>query len=380
MAEILGVGLTHYPPLAWPDRHMADILRWTLADPDIPADRKDETGWPEPMRAEYGVDGGEVSAAGHRAAILDGLRRARAAIDEFRPDVVLVWGDDQYENFKEECIPPFSVLALEDTKVQPHLNPFMGRPNVWGEDEGTTVTLPGARAIGKHLVTALLDEGFDMAYSYTLRSEAAANGGIGVGAPHPRAGMPGGQGPGAMSTVKFPHAFLNTVLYLDYDRTGWDLPILPVAINCYGRHVITRHGGLARFADAVPPDAADPPSPSPARCFDLGRAVARVLAASPWRVVLTASSSWSHAFLTDSTWRLYPDIPADRRLYQALVDGDFDAWRRTPLHAIEDAGQQEMLNWFCLLGAVSELGLPLDWSTFVETWVFNSNKCFAVWR
>jgi hypothetical protein len=351
MAEILGVGLTHYPPLAWPDRHMADILRWTLADPDIPADQKDESGWPDPMRAEYGVDGGEASAAGHRAAILDGLRQARAAIDAFRPDVVLVWGDDQYENFKEECIPPFSVLALEDTKVQPHLNPFMGRPNVWGEDEGTIVTVPGARAIGKYLVAALLDEGFDMAYAYKGRDGE-----------------------------RFPHAFLNTVLYLDYDRTGWDRPILPVAINCYGRHVITRRGGLARFADALPADQADPPSPSPARCFDLGRAIARVLAASPWRVALTASSSWSHAFLTDSTWRLYPDIPADRRLYQALVDGDFDAWRQTPLHAIEDAGQQEMLNWFCLLGAVSELRLSLDWSTFVDTWVFNSNKCFAVWR
>jgi hypothetical protein len=39
-----------------------------------------------------------------------------------------------------------------------------------------------------------------------------------------------------------------------------------------------------------------------------------------------------------------------------------------------------MLNWFCLLGAVSELGLQLEWSAFVETEVFNSNKAFAEFR
>ena len=39
-----------------------------------------------------------------------------------------------------------------------------------------------------------------------------------------------------------------------------------------------------------------------------------------------------------------------------------------------------MLNWFCLPGAMRELGMPLDWSSFVVTDVFNSNKCFAVYR
>ena len=36
MAEILGLGLTHYPPLCVPDADMAGILRWTLQDPAIP--------------------------------------------------------------------------------------------------------------------------------------------------------------------------------------------------------------------------------------------------------------------------------------------------------------------------------------------------------
>ena len=59
--------------------------------------------------------------------------------------------------------------------------------------------------------------------------------------------------------------------------------------------------------------------------------------------------------------------------------GDFGAWRATPLTAIEDAGQQELLNWFALAGAMEELGARLEWSEFAETHVFNSNKVFAVY-
>jgi hypothetical protein len=104
-----------------------------------------------------------------------------------------------------------------------------------------------------------------------------------------------------------------------------------------------------------------------------------VLKESPWRVALIASSSWSHAFLCDATWRLRPDTPADRRLYEAMRAGDYDAWRATPLKAVEDAGQQEVLNWFALAGAMESLGARLEWSEFVETHVFNSNKVFAVY-
>jgi hypothetical protein len=32
---------------------------------------------------------------------------------------VLIWGDDQYENFKEDIVPAFSVLAYEDMTITP---------------------------------------------------------------------------------------------------------------------------------------------------------------------------------------------------------------------------------------------------------------------
>jgi hypothetical protein len=151
-------------------------------------------------------------------------------------------------------------------------------------------------------------------------------------------------------------------------------------VNCYGRLAVSRRGGMARFApdDGIPP--LDPPGPTPRRCMNVGRAAARAAAASDLRVALVASSSWSHGFLHDRGWRMYPDHAADRAFYDALVAPGHEAWHAATLENIEQSGQQEMLNWFCLVGAVEEAGLELEWSSYVETHVFNSNKCFAVFR
>ncbi|GIT02341.1 MAG: hypothetical protein CM1200mP27_09660 [Chloroflexota bacterium] len=71
------------------------------------------------MRAEWGEDEGYTSALHHREKLIDGFRRLRYEIDAFNPDVVLVWGDDQYENFKEDIIPAFCVMAYEEFECQP---------------------------------------------------------------------------------------------------------------------------------------------------------------------------------------------------------------------------------------------------------------------
>jgi hypothetical protein len=81
--------------------------------------------------------------------------------------------------------------------------------------------------------------------------------------------------------------------------------------------------------------------------------------------------------LCDRTWRLHPDTPADRRLYRAFVEGDWATWRQVGLDDIEAAGQQELLNWFVLAGAMEQAEAALTWSTFVETGIFNTNKVFA---
>jgi hypothetical protein len=344
MGEILGLGISHWPRLGQRNQDMAFWLRRTLQDPEIPAALKDPANWTELARYEWGDDEGVARAQEHRDAMLAGLRRVRSALDAFAPDAVIVWGDDQYENFREDVIPAFCVLAYQDDQL---CKPFGGAPNAWGEGKETSFIVKAAPQIAKSLATGMLEEGFDIAYAYKPLH------------------FPG-----------LPHAFINAVLYLDYDRRGFPYPVIPFQVNCYGRYVISHRGIGFPYAEAAVP--LDPPAPSPARCFDLGRAVARVMAKSPHRVALVASSSWSHAFLCDRTKHLWPDIPADRKLYDALVSGNWEIWRSRPLAEIELSGQHELLNWFCLFGAMTELSHVVSWSEFVETYVFNSNKVAAI--
>ena len=75
MGEILGLGLTHYPPLVGRDENMAAILRTILRDPGLPERYRDPANWPAPMRREYGDDGGTASAAAHRATLVRHFRQ-----------------------------------------------------------------------------------------------------------------------------------------------------------------------------------------------------------------------------------------------------------------------------------------------------------------
>jgi hypothetical protein len=346
MGAILGLGVTHVPLLAGRDEDMARILRRVLQDPALPETLRRPGNWPEPMRREWGDDEGLAAARRHREALVAWFRKARHALDRFGPDLVLIWGDDQYENFKEDVIPPFCVLAYDAIEHRPWADARW--PNVWDEPRDTAFAYKGHRAAAKRLATGLIESAFDVAYAYRPLH-------------HPLG-----------------HAFMNTLLFLDYDRQGFPYPVVPFQVNCYGRRVIAQRGGLAGLAAMATAEDLDPPSPSPARCFDLGRASARLLSASPWRVAVIASSSWSHAFLTPKHHLLYPDVEADRRMYDRLRTADYEAWRETPLAAIEDSGQQEMLNWMCLAGAMAELGRRACETDLVETYLFNSSKCFAV--
>jgi hypothetical protein len=328
---------------------MAGILRTVLKDPGLPERYRDPASWPEAMQREYGDDGGTASAKVHRESLVNHFRHARKLLDDFRPEVVVIWGDDQHENFTEDLIPPFCVQAYDQVEARHRARDSAA--NVWGEGPDKVFRINGHREAGKYLARRLLEQGVDMPYSYKpLHHQGLA------------------------------HAFLNTVLYLDYDRVGFPYPVVTFQVNCYGRRVIAQRGGRGSLANPLSDADLDPPSPTPKRCMEVGAAAARAMRESPWRTALIASSSWSHAFLTDKNHQLYPDIPADRALYEALRIGDYETWRQRPLADIEASGQQEMLNWYMLAGAMEALGRKPDECEFVETWSFNSNKCFAVFH
>ena len=95
MAEILGLGMTHYTGLRFDDEGMSIFLRRTLEGSDVPAGMKDPANWPRPMREEWADDMGAAAAAVHRKRHWDAFTRMKREIDAFAPDFVVMWGDDQ---------------------------------------------------------------------------------------------------------------------------------------------------------------------------------------------------------------------------------------------------------------------------------------------
>jgi len=353
MGRILGLGITHYPGLAFKG-NLSSRINMMFADPELPEHLRSLENWPEPMRRQWADDQGQAHSDEQRQLLISEFRRQRAELDEFNPDLVVLWGDDQYENYREDCVPAFSVQAYDQVDIHPWSKEHSGGrgQNSWDEPEDRSFTIHGHREFGKYLANSLIHNGFDIAYSYK---------------PLHAHGMG--------------HAFVNSVLYMDWDRQGFDYPVVPCTVNSYGRALIRHHGRpqTPTAAKELEGDE-DPPGPQPWRCFQLGGAIARAAAASPWKVALIASSSWSHSFLVDKHGRMYPDVESDKRMFDALVEGDWDVWKNVNIEEAEDRGHHELLNWFCLAGAMSELDRKPDYAVFHESWITNSDRVFATFR
>jgi hypothetical protein len=211
MGEIIGIGCPHGPQPGLTDETMANnYFRVNLASEKTPARWKDPASWPPEMRGEWGEDEGVSSAREHRAEALKGYRQAREAIDRFNPDFVLIFGDDQYENFKEDLLPPFCVYALDEFPLPGGWGARRYRPG--GLNLGTPLerpplqtTVKGSKRIGTWLANSLLRRGIDVPCSWKLGHLEALG-----------------------------HAFTRTVDYLDWDRTGFPYAIVPFHVSCYG--------------------------------------------------------------------------------------------------------------------------------------------------
>ena len=118
MGEILGIGVTHYPGLIQPDEAMAGLLEPHAeqrpgargAEGPGALARADAQGMGRPARRRQGAP----RPAGRR------LPQGRKALDAFDPDFVLIWGDDQYENFREDGVPSFCVFACDEIESRPY--------------------------------------------------------------------------------------------------------------------------------------------------------------------------------------------------------------------------------------------------------------------
>jgi hypothetical protein len=353
VAEILGLGLSHFGGFMFSDEEMSSRIKARLEDGSLPAHLDRPSKWPAGMRDEWGNDEGASFARRHREQYFQGLGRVRAALDDFQPDVVIIFGDDQYECFREDLVPSYCVFVGDEFQSKPYLRARGlggGTPNIWNDPFDLVIRTPGAGDVARYILSGLLERDFEPAYSYRL--------------PH---------------QDYLGHAFTNTLMFLDHQRKGWNYPIIPFAINAYGSSLIRAKGGkVEKGAPAAGERQPDPPAPSPRRCMDIGRALAQIIAPSPWRVALVATASFSHAFLTAKNDFFFPDMASDRQRHAELAQGKYANWRKLTIPVLEDAGQHELVNWCPMIGAMEELDQTPSYCELMESYLMNSNKCVAI--
>lgn len=310
MAEIvLGIASSHGPLLGSPAE---DILKH--ADRDINSKAHlDLDG--APLTYQELLDKADPALAeelrpeivtARSADCQAGIVRLGAALEEARPDAVIVVGDDQHEQFLEDNQPAILIYSGESIENGVSTLPETA-PAYWKKarsqyhEAERAKNYPVASGLACHLTESLVLAGFDISHSEKL----------------PR---PTGEG----HAYGFVHHRL---------MTGYMAPIVPVMLNTY-----------------YPPN-----QPTPMRCFSLGQELARAVRAWPEdiRVAVIASGGLSH-FTVD------PDL--DRKVMDGFLTCDGDVLGKIPLGRL-NSGNSEIRNWIAVAGA-SE-GLTPKWHDYI---------------
>jgi len=87
----------------------------------------------------------------------------RKKVEAYRPDVVIVVGDDQHENLIDDNMPPFTIFMGAEVEASVSLR-YLNQP----KSENRTRYRVDAK-LAEALINGLMDEGFDPAYSKQTR-------------------------------------------------------------------------------------------------------------------------------------------------------------------------------------------------------------------
>ena len=267
----------------------------------------------------------EARQSGFAAESSDEQKRAhfdaaQRALDELaerfaqtRPDVTLIFGNDQQEIFRDACraaftiyrgetIPNGPISAEAKARLEPGLEVALG-----GHSPPIATSYPGAPEIAQHLIDALLDREFDVAVSSRVPLDGPESAGI-------------------------PHAFGFVYRRLMRDAPP---PSVPIFTNV-----------------GVPPNR-----PRLARILAFGHAVAAAVAALPadLRVVAIATGGLTHFTV---------DEPFDREVLAALGSGNEDAMRSFP-EAYFEGNTSEIKSWFALAAAMNDFGMRMQLVDYV---------------
>jgi len=317
MAEVVvGIGTSHSPQLSIRASDWDHLLKKDQTDP-----RLDYTSLLK--RAKPGLEA-ELTPEKFRQrdeACLTAVEDLGGALKNSRADVVVVFGDDQQEQFHDENMPTF---AIYHGKTLPVVKDNKHRPSGWKDAERrgwaeTAEQYDTAHELANHLIRALVDAEFDIARCNKLREE------IGVG-----------------------HAF--SFLYRRI-LPGGKLPMVPVMVNTY-----------------YPPN-----QPTPKRCYAFGRAVRKAIESwkSDQKVAIMASGGLSHVVI---------DEEIDAMTIDGLKNKKPEMLFKLPRERLR-GGTSEILNWVALAGAMEDR--KLKYFEYVTTYrspaATGCGMAFAYW-
>lgn len=333
MAKIVaGIGMSHSSLVVTPEPEM--WLAHQTIDKRHPhlRDKQGNLVTYEQLAALQGVHREQESSPEYLGAQIEltvaAVARLRKELAELKPDVVIVYGDDQ-EELHTYDIPALAIYYGETLKMGTSMR-FATYEEVLGDVSAMMRgyamdahhEFPGHEPLATHLIRSLVDQGFDV----SATRDVPDNSEIGLG-----------------------HAFgiMQTNLL---ERPG-AVPMIPVLVNTYW-----------------------PPNQMPvSRSYDLGLAIGKAVESFPedLRVAVVASGGLSH-FTTDEV--------LDKRVLGACREHDEAA-----LRAIDPAqlngGSSEIRNWIATAAACKDL--TVRWDEYIPVYRTNIGTgiglAFALW-
>lgn len=310
MAKIvLGMWTTHGPMLSTTPE------QWMLR---VPADRANRAhsfkgvkyGFDElvELRKHEGLE--EKSSLAERtrrhAACRVAVEKMADIFAKVKPDVAVIFGNDQQELFTEALMPAFtvfngaSVWNQPSTQEQIPLHPPGIHEAEAGHKPPVYTEYPVHRELANHLIGDLVADGFDITRATQLpRHQDHWHSGIG-------------------------HAFGFIYRQIMRDMV---IPNVPIVTNTF-----------------FPPN-----QPTARRCFDLGRSVGNSIA--QWkpdaRIAIFGSGGMSHFVIDESLDRQMLDALGSRD--EAALTGIKESWLQS--------GSSELKNWIAAAGALFQTDL-----------------------
>ncbi|NQW22940.1 MAG: extradiol ring-cleavage dioxygenase [SAR202 cluster bacterium] len=326
MAEIvLGLGTSHSPMLSLPGelwgeyaaRDMGNPMLLSLDDGRVMT-YEELLAAADPAIAQRQTQ--EVFQAQYQAC-QKAITTLEEALIEADPDVVIIVGDDQEELFFDDNMPMFSIYWGDTMHLSPRTMGDNASPatkaSMWGYGD-VEMDVPVDAKLGLHLIKSLIEEDFDIAQARYMNEETG-------GAVGP-IGYVEKQNVTKRRPQAMPHAYAYVVKRIMNNKIR---PIVPVTQNTF-----------------YPPN-----QPSPKRCYDLGKSMAKVI--KDWdsdkKVAVVGSGGLSH-FLVDEE--------IDQLAIKGMMEKDAAQLASLPRYRL-NSGSSEILNWITAAGSCEHLKMEM---------------------